>query len=83
MDIRDKFGQRLKLLRRIKKMSQDALSLASGLDRSFISEIETGKRSPTLDTIDKIAKALNVLPVELLVFSVSEPSTTYEGEPLD
>lgn len=64
-------------------MSQDALSLASGLDRSFISEIETGKRSPTLDTIDKIAKALNVLPVELLVFSVSEPSTTYEGEPLD
>ena len=80
MNIREKFGQRLKLLRKHRKMSQDAVSLASGVDRSFLSEIETGKCSPTIDTINKIAKALNVHPGELFIFTVSEPSRPYEGE---
>ena len=83
MDIRKEFGQRLKLLRKHRKMSQDAVSIASGIDRSFLSEIETGKCSPTLDTINRIAKALNVHPGELLIFTVSEPSMTYEGKRSD
>ena len=80
MNIREKFGQRLKLLRKHRKMSQDAVSMASGIDRSFLSEIETGKCSPTLDTINRIAKALNVHPEELFIFTVSEPAMTYEGK---
>lgn len=64
-------------------MSQDAVSLASGVDRSFLSEVETGKSAPTLDTINKIAKALNVHPEELFIFSVSEPSMPYEGESVE
>lgn len=63
-------------------MSQDAVSMASGIDRSFLSEIETGKSSPTIDTINRIAKALDVHPEELFIFSVSEPSISYEGEKL-
>lgn len=62
-------------------MSQDDISLASGIDRSYISQIETGKSSPTLDIIDKIAKALDVSTDELFIFGVSEPEKTYDGEP--
>jgi len=61
-------------------MSQDDVSLSSGVNRSFLSEIENGKSSPTLDTINKIAKALNISPEEFLKFSVSEPLKTYDGE---
>jgi transcriptional regulator with XRE-family HTH domain len=74
------FGQRLKFLRKYRNMSQDAVSLVSGIDRSYISEIETGKSSPTAVIIYKIAKALNVEPSELLKDGVSEPERTYEGE---
>jgi transcriptional regulator with XRE-family HTH domain len=80
MSIRENFGQRLKVLRQHRKMSQDDVSLASGVDRSYISEIETGKSSPTLDIVDKIAKALNVSTEELFIFGVSEPERTYDGE---
>ena len=83
MNIREKFRQRLKMLRKHKRMSQDAVSLSSGVDRSFLSEIENGKSSPTLDTINKIAKALNVHPEEFFIFSVSEPSKPYEGKTLE
>lgn len=79
MDIRIKFGSRLKLLRKLRKMSQDAVSLASGVDRSYLSEIENGKASPTIDVIDRITKALDVAPKELLEESVALPAISYEG----
>lgn len=63
-------------------MSQDAVSLASGVDRSYISEIENGKASPTIDVIDKIAKALDVAPDELLNSSVADPERSYNGKEL-
>lgn len=62
-------------------MSQDAVSLASGVDRSYISEIETGKCSPTVDVMRKIAKALNVQLLEIFTEGVSEPQKGYNGEP--
>jgi transcriptional regulator with XRE-family HTH domain len=81
MNDREKLCQRLKFLRRFKNMSQDDVSLASGIDRSHLSQIETGKSSPTMDIIFRIAKALDVMPVELLKEGVSEPERTYNGEP--
>ncbi len=63
-------------------MSQDAVSLASGVDRSYISEIENGKASPTIDVVDKIAKALDVAPDELLNGSVADPERSYNGKEL-
>lgn len=80
MDMRKDFGQRLKILRKYKKMSQDDVSLSTGINRSYLSDIENGKSSPTLDTVEKLAIALNVAPYEFLIFSVAEPSKTYDGE---
>lgn len=52
---------RIKEYREQKKMSQEELSQISGVSRSIISELETGKRSVTkTDTLLKISKALNV-----------------------
>lgn len=78
--MRKDFGQRLKILRKYKKMSQDDVSLSSGINRSYLSDIENGKSSPTLDIIEKLAIALNIAPHEFLIFSVAEPLKTYEGE---
>jgi len=78
MSIAMKFGQRLRFLRNMKKMSQDSLSLISGIDRSYISDIENGKYDPSIFVLNRLAKALDVRVDQLLVFTVSEPEAPYE-----
>lgn len=47
-------------------MSQGDICRKLGFDRAYMSNIEAGKGNPTLDTIEKIAKALDVDVGELL-----------------
>ncbi len=54
------FGRVLQRLRKTKGLSQEELSLRSGLDRTFISRLEGGQRQPTISTLIKLAQALNV-----------------------
>lgn len=49
-----------------KGWSQEQLAFESNLQRSYISEIETGKRNPTLDVVETIARVLEVRVIELL-----------------
>ena len=49
-----------------KKMSQELLSGLAGIDRTHYSKIERGLRSPTIDTLFKIARALDVPPDEIV-----------------
>jgi len=58
----------LRQIREQKKMSQDRLSELAGLDRTFISLIECGKRKPSLETINKITHALDVKTWEVLKY---------------
>lgn len=55
-----KLGQNLKKIRTKKKMSQGDIARALGVDRGYISNIENGKKNPTLATLQKIANALGV-----------------------
>lgn len=48
-------------------MSQEVLSGLAGLDRTHYSKIERGLRSPTIDTLFKIAHALDVPPHEMIL----------------
>ena len=48
-------------------MSQELLSGLAGLDRTHYSKIERGLRSPTIDTLFKIAYALEISPNELIL----------------
>lgn len=54
------FGKRVQVLREQQGISQEAFAHKAGLHRTAISMIETAKRSATLETIDKLAKALGV-----------------------
>ncbi|MDT8357460.1 MAG: helix-turn-helix transcriptional regulator [Methanomicrobiaceae archaeon] len=61
------FGKIIQEERIAKKISQEKLSKLTGLDRTFISLIENGKRNPTLSTILKISSALKISPSELFL----------------
>jgi len=61
------FGKILQEERKAKKITQEKLAKLTGLDRTFISLIENGKRSPTFSTILKICSALEIDPSELFL----------------
>ena len=50
-----------------KGWTQEVLSGFAGLDRTHYSKIERGLRSPTLETVFKIAHALDIPPHELII----------------
>ena len=60
MNILIQLGMRIRYLRKQKKMSQLDLSLESGVNRNYISDLEKGRRNPTVLVLDKIANALNI-----------------------
>ncbi len=60
-------GSVLRDYRKTKGLSQEVLSGLAGLDRTHYSKIERGLRSPTLETLFKVAHALDVPPHELVV----------------
>jgi len=66
VDIKKKFGQKLREIRKQKKLSQEELSFKAGLHRTYISDIERGSRNVSLENIEKIAKALGISTKDLL-----------------
>jgi len=66
VQISTKLGQNLKRIRTKKKMSQGDIARALDVHRAYVSGIETGKRNPTLATIEKLANALGISADELL-----------------
>ena len=63
--IQKHFGERVRVLRKQKALSQESLALACGLDRTYIGGVERGERNISLQNIYKIAAALGVPPKEL------------------
>lgn len=60
VDIKKKFGNKVRELRKQKGISQEELGFKSGLHRTYISDIERGSRNVSLINLEKIAKALSV-----------------------
>lgn len=60
MTINKLFGQNLKKYRLRKKYSQEYLAEICGLHRTYISSIELGKKSPSLQTIEILANKLEI-----------------------
>ena len=60
------FGKVLRVLREEKQLSQEKLAEYCELDRTYISMLERGLRQPTITTIFKLAKALNISPSQLI-----------------
>lgn len=68
LDVLKLFGKRLVELRKAKGWSQEALSLESGVARSYLGGVERGQRNIALVNICRLAEALEVPPSELLNF---------------
>jgi len=61
-----KLGENLRKIRTKKDITQTGLAETLGVDKSFISNIESGKTNPTLSTITNLAQTLGVSTNELL-----------------
>ena len=53
-------GKRVRNIRKSKKMTLEDLAFKIGMDYSFIARIETGKATPSLETLYKISKGLKI-----------------------
>jgi len=65
LDIKIRFGQRLRDLRKARNVPQDKFAMDVGLDRTYISGIERGKRNVSLVNLERIAKQLDIPMSEL------------------
>lgn len=66
MDINEVFGKKVLERRLSLKISQETLANMADIDRTYLPDIEKGKRNVSLKVADKIAKALNISLKELL-----------------
>jgi len=65
-DIRVRLAVRIKHLRHEKGLSQEKLSELAGLDRSYMSDIESGNRNISITTVEKLATVFGFSLSELL-----------------
>jgi len=66
VDVRVRFGARLREIRLQKDVSQEKLAELAGLHRTYVSSIELGKRNISLLNIERLALALGVSMAELM-----------------
>jgi transcriptional regulator with XRE-family HTH domain len=66
MTLQDTFGRNLRRLRRERKISQEQLAHLADVSRAYLSGAEAGRRNATLETVEALAKALQIDPVDLL-----------------
>ncbi|MDE6138678.1 MAG: helix-turn-helix domain-containing protein [Candidatus Gastranaerophilales bacterium] len=67
-NIKELLGKKIKELRKAKKYTQEQLAEKVGIGTPNISYFETGKFSPSVDTLQKIAEVLDVEIYELYMF---------------
>ena len=65
-DILERFGSRVRELRQQAGLSQEAFAHKCGLDRTYISGIERGKRNVALRNIGTLAKTLGLSIAKLM-----------------
>lgn len=66
MDMRKLVGRNAARLRKAAGLTQEQLAERSGLSQQYLSDLELGKRNPTVVTLHELAEALGVSHVELV-----------------
>jgi transcriptional regulator with XRE-family HTH domain len=64
LQVRRRFGDRLRSVRTAAGLSQEKLGELAKLDRTYISSAERGRRNVSLEAITRLAKALKVSPCD-------------------
>jgi len=66
MEIRQRLGSNVKRLRLAMGLSQEEFAHRADVHRTYVSDIELGKRNPTIEIVEQLASALDVKPGRLL-----------------
>lgn len=77
MDMRKLVGRNVARLRRERGLTQEKFAEQSGFSQQYVSDLERGKRNPTVITLYELAQALGVSHVDLVM-----PDGGEENNPL-
>lgn len=66
MDMRKLIGRNVRRIRGERGMTQEQFAERSGFSQQYISDLERGRRNPTIVSLFELAQALDSTPVELL-----------------
>ena len=66
MDMRKLVGRNVRRLRLERGMTQEQYAERSGFSQQYISDLERGRRNPTIVSLFELAQALSATPIELL-----------------
>ena len=77
-DIAKILGKRIRYYRRALKWSQEYLAEISGCHATYIGQIERGEKNATVESVEKIAKALNISLSALFADIGAQDEKTYE-----
>jgi transcriptional regulator with XRE-family HTH domain len=66
MDMRKLVGRNVRAARVERGMTQERLADVSGFSQQYISDLERGRRNPTIVSLYELAQALSVTPIKLL-----------------
>jgi transcriptional regulator with XRE-family HTH domain len=69
MTLRQKFGKRLRQIRRYRDLTQEQLAEQVGVSVDFIGNLERGESAASFDTLEKLAEVLEVEVDELFRFA--------------
>lgn len=73
-------GERLKQFRELKGLSQGQIEQRTGLIRCYISRVENGHTVPSIETLEKLARALD-LPLYQLLYEGNKPPKSLKTQP--
>lgn len=59
-ETRIEIGQKIRRAREQNNLTQDQLALMVGIGRSYLAKVESGKRNPTVDFVEKVANGLDM-----------------------
>lgn len=65
MKAQEQLGMRIKFLRNQRKWSQEDLAFAANINKNYISDLENGRRNPSLDILERIAIAFGITLADL------------------
>lgn len=64
MDLKEKIGLRIRQLRKEQELSQEALGYKAEVDRTYVTDVENGRRNVSVEILERLIKALGVSVAE-------------------